>query len=396
MNYSNLRTLAEGAVGYSGGTATDTLPELTLMEAARTLPVVCLECQCDFIGISSHHNSALVEAAVTAVSTGTEMDASGLVEASMESIKKKIEEMFAKLKKFIESIFAKLTLAIDKMKMSGQALWTRYKDNKALDQDFSKSNLVISGYKFASDSAGLFNNVAKYDKDIEGLVKTAFKDGSVKVPAEFRAEMEKSSAGATGTQDFKSQSKVVDDLKAVDQKEREGLVVTALTGYNLGSDWQTELKRKLGMDTKVDIKYGENGFDKAGIGAILGSKSQLSGIKTQYENLAAGLTSYKSELDAELEKIRTIISKNGNDKEKTNETNLLSVASSYYSAYIAIVSQVISLMSSVKRQNLTFEKARYDQAKAMLVKMLNYKAPRDNNDASGDDTDELTMVEFEL
>ena len=208
--------------------------------------------------------------------------------------------------------------------------------------------------------------------------------------------MEKSSAGATGTQDFKSQSKVVDDLKAVDQKEREGLVVTALTGYNLGSDWQAELKRKLGMDTKVDIKYGENGFDKAGIGAILGSKSQLSGIKTQYENLAAGLTSYKSELDAELEKIRTIISKNGNDKEKTNETNLLSVASSYYSAYIAIVSQVISLMSSVKQQNLTFEKARYDQAKAMLIKMLNYKAPRDNNDASGDDTDELTMVEFEL
>lgn len=398
MNYSALRTLAEGAIGYTGGTAVDTMPEYSLLEAARSLPVACFETQCEFINISSEHNSALVEAAMSAMSTGSQMDTTALVEASLEGIKKKIDEMFAKLRKFIDSIIAKLKLAIDKMTMSGHQLWTRYKDNKALDQDFSKSELIISGYKFASDSAGLFTNVGKYDKDIEGLVKTAFKGGEVKVPSEFRAAMEKSGnyEDKTGS-DYKAQAKVVDDLKAVDQKEREALVVTALTGYSLGSDWQTELKKKLGMDTKVDIKYGENGFDKAGVGAILGGDNQLSSIKTQYENLKAGLESYKTELNSELDKVKAVVTKNGTAKEKTGENNMLSVVSSYYSAYIAIVNQVIGLMSTVKQINLTFEKARYDQAKIMLGKMLSYKAPKDNSSASGsEDDDELAMVEFEL
>lgn len=398
MNYSALRNLAESAVGYSGGTATDMIPEYSLMEAARALPVVCLECQSEFIGLSSTQNNALVEAAMTAMGTGSEVDTTALVEASLDGVKKKIEEMFAKLKKFIDSIIAKLKLAIDKMKMSGHQLWARYKNDKALDQDFSKSELIVSGYKFTSGAAGLFSNVSKYDKDIEGLVKTAFKNGSVKVPSEFHATLaDEGNFSDKNGSDYKTQTKVVDDLKALDQKERESLVVAALTGYSLGTDWQTELKKKLGMDTKVDIKYGENGFDKSGIGAVLGGDNQLSAIATQYENLKSGLESYKSTLNSELDKVNSTINKNGSGANKTGENNMLSIVSSYYSAYMAIVNQVIGLMSTVKQINLTFEKARYDQAKTMLGKMLSYKAPKNNSDASGAaDDDDLIMAEFEL
>lgn len=426
MNFAALRSLAEGATGYHGGSFRDELPEMTLSEAMSQLPIVCLEGQREFISLSENHTTALIEAAVSVAGYGDVNRATApIVEASLEGIKKKIKEVFEKIKKFIRSIIDKLKVAIDKMRMSGHQLWSKYQDSKALKQDFSKADFSIQGYKFTG--AGMLIKMGDWNSipKIEELIKDSIK-GDFKLPKDFESDIVKAvetsysrdSSGAmvrtetevnktgegsyTGYKDTtkgeaKDANKVVDSLKNSSQKEREKAIVSKITGITLsGDDWQSALKKKL-YGEKVEIKYGKEGFNYEGIKKVLGEDSQLDNIKEQYVELEGTVGEYQKQLEDSLDKVKERISSNDSDKDiHTNENNALNIVSNYYSAYIAIVNQTISLISSVKNINWSFEKARYDQAKAMLGKMLSYKAPTNNSDASDVDDVDLAMIDFDL
>ncbi|MCM1230056.1 MAG: hypothetical protein NC489_07985 [Ruminococcus flavefaciens] len=405
MNFSQLRTLAEGATGYTGGSFRDEMPELSLTEAMARLPIVCLENQRELISLSDEQNTALVEAAVSAINTGNSFDATPIVEASLEGIKKKISEVFAKIKKFIRSIIDKLKLAIDKMKMSGHQLWSKYGDSAALKQDFSKAEFTITGYKFSKE--GVLGNLSQYDsiQGIESLIKGAIKGGAV-LPKEFNDEITKTNGSArTNYDDYKdstkgearTKSKIVENLKNSSTKEREKAIVSAITGIQLsGEDWQSALRKKI-YGEKVEIKVGKDGFTVDAIRGILGGDNKLDQIKEEYTHLESTVGEYEDQLNKELDSIKTKISDNlsGTDN-KTSENNALNIVSQYYTAYVSIVNQTISLISAVKNINWSYEKARYDQAKAMLGKMLSYKAPNNNSDASDVDEADLAMIDFDL
>lgn len=423
MNYSDLRTLAEGATGYAGGSFRDELPELSLTEAMNRLPIICQEFQRDCISMTENQNTALVEAAVSAIHYGGEPDFGPIVEASMEGIKKKIKEIFDKIKKFIRSIIDKLKLAIDKMRMSGQQLWSKYQNSAALKQDFSKADFSISGYKFTA--SGMIGDIGKYDsvQGIEDLINSSIKGGAA-LPKDFKAEIEaitRTELGGrnnnqqikvddvrSGEEDYKgysdttkgdakAKSKIVDTLKNSSVKEREKAIVGKLTGLSLsGDDWQSALKKKL-YGEKVEIKVGKDGFTVSEIGKVLGSENQLDTIREQYVHLEKTVGEYNDVLDKELDDIKSRISDNNSSEgTHTNENNALSIVSSYYTTYMGIVNQTIGVISSVKNINWQMEKARYDQAKAMLGKMLSYKAPKNNSDASDVDDADLAMFDIEL
>lgn len=394
MFYGQLRTLAEGANGYVNGTGCDYFPEMTLEEAMSRLPVVCLESQREFIDMGQEYNTAMVEAAVTAIQTGSDLDVSAITEASLEGIKKKIKDVFEKIKKFIRSIINKLKMAIDKLRMTGHQLWAKYKDSEALKQDFSKSELVYNGYKF-KNPGGIFTGASKYDKNVEGLINASMTGNSAYIkPSDFESSLGTGDFSAKGAEGKKAVA-AINALKNTNQKDREKKMVKELTGIDVGEEWKTTLNQKM-YGEKVDIKYGSDGFTKDEVGKILGGDNKLDDIKSQYEALEAGVNDYESALNSELDKHKEASSTaRENSENVTNVDDRISLVSQYYTTYTNIVHQAISVISAVKTFNWNYEKARYDQAKGMLVKMLGYKAPKNNADASDIDV-ELMMFDFDL
>ena len=116
-NMCNLLESTNMARGFTGGQAVDRLPHLTLIEAATQLPCIIVESQIDFIQARTSDHRAISEAT-------TEI----LIEASIGTIRDKVEAFFERVLKWIRSIIAKLKVQVERITLSGQELYEKYAD----------------------------------------------------------------------------------------------------------------------------------------------------------------------------------------------------------------------------------------------------------------------------
>lgn len=381
MNIANIMALTEASTGFNGGSYVDEMPHLSLTEAAGQLSMMLMESQIELSETTVANNESLVEAAVSAMQSGTPAQFDSLVEASWADIKAKIVKIMENIKKFIRSIIAKLTLAIDKMRMSGHQLYEKYKDSPNLKDTSKFKDMEVSGHKFSKNEK-LFPAAAGFEADVEALIKKVG-GGKFVVPSDFKAQLK------SVDKENKGDTKVVSNLKDVSRAARVFNMAKELTGSSKITEgsWQSDLKTEL-YGEKVNLKYGTD-YTVDSVAALLKEPAHLSEIKDEYIKLERAVEDYKKKLQGKLDELEREISKKEDAGEKTAG---LSVAVSYYNAYMSLVSDSYSTINTVKNIKYNFEKAKLDQAKMLFGKMLSFKAKKDNNDASDVDMD----IEYEI
>lgn len=383
MNIAKIMALTEASSGYNGGSYVDEMPHLSLTEAAGQLSMFLMESQIDLSETTVNNNESLVEAAVSAMETGTPADFDSLVEASWADIKAKIDKIMEKIKKFIRSIIAKLTLAIDKMRMSGHQLYAKYKDAPVLKDTSKFKDLKVNGYKFEIKGRP-FPNGAKYDTDVEALIQGSVGAGKFELPSAFADKY--ANVKADEKQRLEEANTKVNAIKDMGKSERVLNMAKALTGFSdLGEDWQKEVRTKLYGSEKVDLKYGTD-YTMDDVIERLRDPKYLDDIKNEYKKLETAVDSYHKKLKDSLAKFE----KSGGSGEEKSAG--MSVATSYYNAYMTMVTDAYGAINTVKHIDAGYEEAKMDQAKIIFGKMLSFKAKKDNNDASYVDSD----IEYEI
>lgn len=393
VNINTLVSLSEGAVGYVGGSYTDMLPDMSLDEAVNSLPTVIVESQYEFITARRANNDALLEAAVIGAATGTAPDYESIVEASFEDIKKKIKAFFDKIIKFLKSIVAKLTLQIDKMRMTGHQLYTKYKDSKML-QGKDWKDLTFNGYKF--EKADIFAGASKYEADIEALIKAGAPNAAL--PKDFKAdwdhEVKSGSKGKTGESGARKKIDALTDRSTADRQLGMAKTLTGESG--LSQSWESDLKTKL-YGEKIDIKYGQHMFKLDTLGSMLEKPAELESIKNEYAKIEQAAHTYHDNLERDVNDMESEISSlNSADGDNSAAVNGKSLVVSYFNAYMGLVSDSYAVINKVKNIKYNYQKARYDQAKSMFAKMLSYKGAKSNNNDASEADDDVLLLDFDL
>ena len=419
MNIADLMLLSE-ASGFSGGSAdfVDEYPELSLDECMASLPIIIMESQIEGFEISRAHNDALVEAVASQIRSGV-MDESAMGELSekgFDSIKSAVTSFFARIKKIIEAIIAKLKVFIDKLRMTGKQLWSKYGNDPDLKKTEKLKDLTFDGYKFASE---VFDT-SKFDnaEGPENLIKGAYNGDDTIAPDKVAAKFEElrryisvkeedaegnvvkeehrtSAIGANvrpkgNDEHMEEVNKVIETLGDQTSKDRSSKMAAELTGMSdLGEDWKEAVRKKL-WGEKVTLTYGKDGFDLSSVGSILSNPTNLDKIRTEYENLRKGVEAYEKKLTGKLDKVNARADKTKN----AGLGKVLAAESSYYTKYMEAIKDAYGVITGVKNIRTDFEKAKADQAKAMFGRMISAakkgsvaaaaKKP-DNNDAEVDD-----------
>ena len=380
MKFSELLALSEASTGYVGGTYVDEMPHLTLEECVSSLTESILADQISLYESNMKQNDSLVEATLSGGNIDT------LVEMSFQSIKDKVSAFFQKILKFFKSIIAKLKLQIDKIRMSGQQLYSKYKNDPRLrTTDFS--DLTFEGYKFSDKE--IFTAAAKYDTDAKALVKEVISNDASSVIDGI------DSAAADAIE------KATESLKDISREDRIANMAKALTGINVSSgSWEADVKKEI-YGEKETLRYNTD-WTLSSITPILEKAPGLSKIVDEYTKIEAGVNKYKKDTMDKLEKAE----KGFEEKNKKlpagaadsepgkTEIKRQTAYSAYYNAYLAVINDTYSTIGRVKQIKLDYEKAKNDQAKRMFGKMLSYKGKKNNNDAS--DFEDVEDFEIEL
>lgn len=409
MMYAQMRALLnENSSGFAGGTPVDELPHLSLHEAVNELPIVILQMQNETYDTYQHQNDVIMEAAFGAEDYDT------ITEASFEDINNKIKAFFDKIIKWLKSILAKVTVAIDKLTMSGQQLWAKYKSRPELNKNFSGADdLTYNGYDFSKANA-LSSKTTTWDGKPQDLMNAAIP--GIKTPAAF-AETTKNwfrkvsdydnnseERAANAEQNYRTDGSLdkmgkadIEKMTSLDKSERNAKLIEKLTGVSVGDSWESDLRTEFYGD-KHEIRYGDEGFTKDAIGALLGGKSVLDDIKRGYSNLLTATDKWKAETEREAANLKSEVEKMKIDNDKqSGKANAFSLASSYYTTYLSLIQDTYNAISSVKTFHYNYQKARYDQAKGMLGKLLSYKVPKkDNNGFDPEDELALEMLDFAI
>lgn len=387
MKFADLMSLSEASTGYVGGRYVDEMPHLTLDECISNMESTILENQIEMITNNMTANDSLVEATVMAIRTGDSSSMDALVEMSFQDIKNRIKKIFDSIIKFLKSVIAKLTIQIDKIRMSGHQLYTKYKDNKLLKRDFK--DLVFNGYEFKATK--LFPAASSYES-VDGAEKLidAATGNKIKNPETFKSELN----GAVNDKSVAGVQKTIDALKDVSRSDRVLGMAKALTGSSkLSSDWVADVKKEL-YGEKVDIKYGSGVFTLTWIAQRLEKPDELSAIKDEYAKVEQAVTKYRDSLQKTVDDMDKDRSDYGDDKDKKEQVNALSLASAYFNAYIQYINDAYSTISKVKNLKYNYEKDKNSQAKAMFSRLLSGSVKKDNNDAS--DVEDVEDFEIEL
>lgn len=405
MRISSLLTLTEAATGYSGGTYTDELPHLTLTEAAGLFPAAILEAQMGFNENKIKTINAMTEAAGNAIQLGTPIDMGAIVEASFEGLKQKVKAFFEKIFKWLKSIIAKITLQIDKIRMSGHQLYTKYK-NDSRYRGKNYKDLVVNGYKFEHGS-DVFTAMDGWIDKIEDLVKAAMPNNYKMNPGEFANSLKGHSYEHDSDQE-KADNKAVEELQDVSHEDRVLAYAEQLAGSKFSltaGNWVADIKKELWGD-KVDLKYGTD-FSESTISGLLEKPLALGKLKDSYVKLDRAAHKHHDSLQKQLTENERQITKNRNDTSKgtdaekkaaDNTNNALSVVSAYYTEYMKFVSDTYAVINQLKSLHVQYETDRVNQAKMIFGRMLSYNDKKNNNDASfGDSTDgEVEIFDFAL
>lgn len=394
LELNKLMVLSESSGGFTGGSYVDELPDMSLDEAVNMLPVIIVESQIELTDSRMHHNNLLVEATVSAAAMGTEPDFGPIVEMSFEDIKKKIKAFFDKIIKFLKSIINKLSLQIDKMRMSGHQLYEKYKDSKLL-QGKSFKDLTFNGYKIMGKD-DIFADTKKFESEpgIRELIKKA-------IPGCVDYDEFGKTYKAGIAVDSKAENplvKATEKLSGITQADRQVAMAKLLTGEKslTAGDWEGAIKKKL-YGEKVDIAYGKDGFTLDALAAMLKDPADLNAIKEAYARVEKAAHEFHDKIQRAIDDLSSqsdkLESAKGDNSAKTNRNSLVS---SYYSAYMGVVSDSYAVINKVQSLKYNFQKTRYDQAKQMFGKMLSWKSEKkDNNDASDVDEDgEIEAMTF--
>lgn len=394
LELNKLMALSESSGGFTGGSYVDELPDMSLDEAVNMLPVIIVESQIELTDSRMHHNNLLVEATVSAAAMGTEPDFGPIVEMSFEDIKKKIKAFFDKIIKFLKSIINKLSLQIDKMHMSGHQLYEKYKDSKLL-QGKSFKDLTFNGYKIMGKD-DIFADTKKFESEpgIRELIKKA-------IPGCVDYDEFGKTYKAGIAVDSKAENplvKATEKLSGITQADRQVAMAKLLTGEKslTAGDWEGAIKKKL-YGEKVDIAYGKDGFTLDALAAMLKDPADLNAIKEAYARVEKAAHEFHDKIQRAIDDLSSqsdkLESAKGDNSAKTNRNSLVS---SYYSAYMGVVSDSYAVINKVQSLKYNFQKTRYDQAKQMFGKMLSWKSEKkDNNDASDVDEDgEIEAMTF--
>ncbi len=394
LELNKLMALSESSGGFTGGSYVDELPDMSLDEAVNMLPVIIVESQIELTDSRMHHNNLLVEATVSAAAMGTEPDFGPIVEMSFEDIKKKIKAFFDKIIKFLKSIINKLSLQIDKMRMSGHQLYEKYKDSKLL-QGKSFKDLTFNGYKIMGKD-DIFADTKKFESEpgIRELIKKA-------IPGCVDYDEFGKTYKAGIAVDSKAENplvKATEKLSGITQADRQVAMAKLLTGEKslTAGDWEGAIKKKL-YGEKVDIAYGKDGFTLDALAAMLKDPADLNAIKEAYARVEKAAHEFHDKIQRAIDDLSSqsdkLESAKGDNSAKTNRNSLVS---SYYSAYMGVVSDSYAVINKVQSLKYNFQKTRYDQAKQMFGKMLSWKSEKkDNNDASDVDEDgEIEAMTF--
>lgn len=394
LELNKLMALSESSGGFTGGSYVDELPDMSLDEAVNMLPVIIVESQIELTDSRMHHNNLLVEATVSAAAMGTEPDFGPIVEMSFEDIKKKIKAFFDKIIKFLKSIINKLSLQIDKMRMSGHQLYEKYKDSKLL-QGKSFKGLTFNGYKIMGKD-DIFADTKKFESEpgIRELIKKA-------IPGCVDYDEFGKTYKAGIAVDSKAENplvKATEKLSGITQADRQVAMAKLLTGEKslTAGDWEGAIKKKL-YGEKVDIAYGKDGFTLDALAAMLKDPADLNAIKEAYARVEKAAHEFHDKIQRAIDDLSSqsdkLESAKGDNSAKINRNSLVS---SYYSAYMGVVSDSYAVINKVQSLKYNFQKTRYDQAKQMFGKMLSWKSEKkDNNDASDVDEDgEIEAMTF--
>lgn len=395
LNLNNLMAISESSGGYVSGSYTDELPEISLDEAVNLLPVVIVESQMDLTDSRMHHNDLLIEATMSAATMGTDPDFGPIVEMSFEDIKKKIKAFFDKIIKFLKSIISKLALQIDKMRMTGHQLYSKYKDSKLL-QGKNFKDLKYNGYKIMT-KADIFADTKKFESEsgIRDLISKA-------VPGcmdylEFGKKYKEGIAVDSKAEN--PLNKATEKLTGITTADRQVAMAKLLTGEKslTAGDWEGSIKKKL-YGEKVDLSYGKDGFDLNALGDMLKEPADLNAIKEAYARVEKAAHEFHDKIQRAIDDLSADSSKLESQKgDNSAKTNRNSLVSSYYSAYMGVVSDSYAVINKVQSLKYNYQKTRYDQAKAMFAKMLSYKPEKkDNNDTSDVDDAEIEAMSFEI
>lgn len=396
LNLNNLMAISESSGGYVGGSYVDEMPDISLDEAVNMLPVVIVESQIELTDSRMHHNDLLVEATMSAAAMGTEPDFGPIVEMSFEDVKKKIKAFFDKIIKFLKSIISKLGLQIDKMRMSGHQLYEKYKDSKLI-KGKSFKDLKYNGYKIMG-KADIFADTKKFESEA-GIVELIAKAipgcmGYADFGKKYKEGIKVDSSAENPLK------KAVDKLTGVTQADRQVAMAKLLTGEKslTAGDWEGALKTKL-YGEKVDLTYGKDGFELGALADMMKEPVDLTAIREAYARVEKSAHEYHDKIQRAIDDLASDSAKlesgKGDNSAKTNRNSLVS---SYYSAYMGVVSDSYAVINKVQSIKYNFQKTRYDQAKAMFAKMLSWSPEKkDNNDASDvDDEGEVEALAFEI
>lgn len=336
LELNKLMALSESSGGFTGGSYVDELPDMSLDEAVNMLPVIIVESQIELTDSRMHHNNLLVEATVSAAAMGTEPDFGPIVEMSFEDIKKKIKAFFDKIIKFLKSIINKLSLQIDKMRMSGHQLYEKYKDSKLL-QGKSFKDLTFNGYKIMGKD-DIFADTKKFESEpgIRELIKKA-------IPGCVDYDEFGKTYKAGIAVDSKAENplvKATEKLSGITQADRQVAMAKLLTGEKslTAGDWEGAIKKKL-YGEKVDIAYGKDGFTLDALAAMLKDPADLNAIKEAYARVEKAAHEFHDKIQRAIDDLSSqsdkLESAKGDNSAKTNRNSLVS---SYYSAYMGVVS----------------------------------------------------------
>ena len=167
VSFSKLAELSSGNIGFTGGTAVDTMPRMGLTECADALTMYLYETTIADYECEEAHDDRLLEAAIEAISSGDSAILESAVTAINEaedkgSVWERIKGVFKKIAEFFKSLAAKAATWINSVVKDGPAFYAKYKDQ------FNKSTAKVklkNLYKF--------DNV---DKDISIDVFDAISD----------------------------------------------------------------------------------------------------------------------------------------------------------------------------------------------------------------------------
>ena len=380
VNLSTIMSLTEASTGFVNGNYVDEMPHLSLTECVNGMSLFLLESQIEAANADIAANESLVESAISALTSGTQIDTNAILEASMGGLKARVKKIFDGIKQFIKTIIAKISTLIDKIRMDGNQLWSKYGEQvkkKAAAGEFS--DMKFTGYKFPETN--LFPGTDKYESDVVGMIKAI--DSKITTPSENEKVEDKDV--------IKKNTEAITDMDKAARVVGMAKVLTGKSDLSEGG-WRNELKEAVYGD-KTELDYGKDGFSVDAVGSVLQKPVGIEKIKDEYKRLGAAVEKYYNDIKKELDKLeKDDVTKGLEGDKATNASALKAARVSHFEAYLSLVTDAYNVINVVKNIKLDYEKARAAQAKSMLGKMISYKKKKDTNDASNFDGIEM----FEL